>query len=330
MLAAASFLVIANIRTSRLKPLTGFLLLALINASMCYTHYIAVMLMFGQIFWIRPWQQFAKWWLLSSLVTIVLFVPQLLVFLERSSDVASDGTWLNDVTPEAIWIDFAKFMNSPVSGVVALVFLVASIIIVVRAKFDRTAIWGMCGYLVPLAIMFLMAPVFNLFLDRYLFVLTIPLYGGLAVLSAQLFSAKKWLWLMPIGLVLVFVASVVPGKSHGREQISMLHEINANRTEQSAVVVTPYWHMYTFAWHIGLRHHPDNFAEYMMENGYWFVGVLTVEDIGQLPNQVILMEGADVDHTDPNRASAQVLSAHYVWKGSSDYPYWKVHYFVRE
>jgi mannosyltransferase len=238
-----------------------FVVLALVNTFIIYAHYFGVFILGIQGVFLLGypsiWKPHLKGFLLYLMALIVLYIPNLFVFIRRAS-AASDGTWL--LPPEGVekayfmWCDFS---NEPV---VAVIFLVVCLWAAARYLRSRktirvhmatafvifwfwTLFWGM----------FLVSFWFPMFLDRYLMpaAIAFPLLIAIAIRSlGQKSTIGPWL----IGVMAVLMAATFkPNLSNDRETQACVEQIKQLKSAQTMVYISPDWFDLNFLYYYDLE-----------------------------------------------------------------------------
>lgn len=235
---------------------TGF---ALLCAGLFYTHYIALVaipFMFLAQFIICNSKHSTKTWLafvVSIFVFILALSPFMPIFLERLSHVQEAGTWVVRPHWTALYGLINKFLNGPFVLLSSLVILA---IYYFQNKTEhlkwnsahfRHPIFLILGITLGIYLGAFLLSLFNnssVFLDRYLFFLSIGLFILLAFFVEYLIGKKmKFSWL-PI-IILIFGFN--PLKTHNRESDALVQY--AASFEGSYIITPPHYDL-TFVYHL--------------------------------------------------------------------------------
>jgi uncharacterized membrane protein len=236
--------------------------LALWNTLLLYAHYLApfiigieflLLLLFYTELNIKKIWQFG----LSGIISIILYVPGLLVFLERLGHFSDKGTWVPDPHITELYGNIIRFLNFNISFFI-LLGLVLVFAFINRGKlksilknelFNRDYKFVFLAFLLPYLGMYIVSVAFQpIFLDRYLLFTTPFLYlSFVIIIKLVLADFKKWYFL---GLfVIPMMASCYYIPQTNREGDIMAGYIKSNISETGQILICPPFYDKTFLYH---------------------------------------------------------------------------------
>lgn len=238
--------------------------LAMLCSALFYTHYIAPLLLFviGLYLLIHAIRMDAKkekkqhlkgLFLITLPLFLLLSFPLLKLFFKRIAHVTKQGTWV----PEAQWTELYgqlnKFMNGREVVVIILVWLIILLFFCkhhVIGYLKQLYQFSSKKFLVIIFLsIYLLAFVLSkltnlhLFLDRYIYFLTIPLFLLVADFISSLPKTHRWLGIIPI---VAFIAFFRPNNGNNRETNKIADYL---RNQAGTIVINPPTFDLTFIYH---------------------------------------------------------------------------------
>jgi hypothetical protein len=232
--------------------------LGIVCAALFYTHYIAIVVIPWVIllyFIISIVQNSKKsWWsfAISVLIFTLLLLPYFPIFMERLNHVQEAGTWVDRPHWSALYGLLNKFLNGPLTLILFMVILVGLI-------FSKRLIYKsfpLNKRLTPIAMVFLltvgiyMSTFFisligntSVFLDRYLFFLSLGMYIVLGYATIKLINKNLKIIVLPI---LIFILGFNPFRTHNRESDVL---VAYAKSFNGSYVITPPHYDLTFIYH---------------------------------------------------------------------------------
>ena len=199
--------------------------------------------------------------LLSSCV-LLLYFPQLLIFIKNAFKVAHHGTWLNPPELTDLYNLLWKFFNSPVATVLVLVPLL--FISSYSKQLKNTAYKFMCVmFWIPFLLVFIISFKIPLFHDRYMIFIS-PFVYNLVAINTHFILNKynfkmKYLVLAPL-FAFMFSFSIVGKKSDTLQEALLVSNLN-----ETIYVISPNWYNYNFY--------------YYFDNGKYFFSLFDVNHV---------------------------------------------------
>lgn len=234
------------------------ILFGLICAALFYTHYIAIIVipfLIIAIFFSTLSNSSRKNWFsfgLGMLFFIFALLPFLPIFLERLSHVQESGTWVETPHWSALYGLLNKFLNGPIV-ILSFAALFGFVYFKNKTLFNKPSAKIFKHPLMLVALItfgiylsaFVLSVIGNssVFLDRYLFFLSIGLFILLAFLVEQIaYKNLKIIWLP----LIIFVFGFNPFKTHNRESDALT---NYALSFDGSYIITPPHYDLTFVYH---------------------------------------------------------------------------------
>ena len=259
-----SFLILRIIDMFRTYSHTSYMLLGVLFAALFYTHYISPILLlvtgiYLLIFTIRIQDVKTRAKRIKGLffITLPLFVllsfPLLNLFYKRISHVTEGGTWV----PEAQWTELYgqlnKFMNGREVMLIILIWLIIlffffknTVVSYLKSIPKNLAKQFLVLIFVSIYLLTFLISKFsnlNLFLDRYIYFLSVPLFVLLADFSSTSRKTIKWLSIIPI---VAFIAFFRPNITNNRETNKIAAYLNE---KEGSILISPPTFDLTFIYH---------------------------------------------------------------------------------
>lgn len=182
----------------------------------------------------------------ASLITLLLNLPLLGILRERAGTSLSQGTWLEPPTWEEPYNMVLRWSNAPVVAVF-LISLIAAALVLRKGRDTNMAI-PLLWTLVPLVGMFLIAFLFPIYLDRYLFFASGGFYL-LVGLAAGTLPRGPWAGRAASALcVLAMAVTFAPWKDTGAHPSRVADQVDAWKDGHTMVLIQPGWYDLTYAW----------------------------------------------------------------------------------
>ena len=242
----------------------GWIGLALLNGTLLYTHYLAFFiigvefLLFVIFFRLLDLQK-VKNIVLSFIVSLILYIPGIVLFLQRFEHVSGQGTWVPKPHFTELYGNILRFFNGKYAFI-AIALLVIGILIfnrkvvikVVKQHFSKKEYWfALLAFALPYFGMYIVSVLFQpIFLDRYLLFITPFLYICLGILLKWTLTDFKYKTTFFIALFVVPMAITcyyVPKTTRESDKIAA-HARNLTN-ESSLIVICPPFYDLTFLYH---------------------------------------------------------------------------------
>jgi 4-amino-4-deoxy-L-arabinose transferase-like glycosyltransferase len=227
--------------------------LAVVNVLMVYSHYFGFIVWFIEIVFILIYsREMIKIFFILFVVSIILYLPQFFVLLDRFQHSTSEGTWVkvpNGV--EAIYNMLWKFSNQPLATVYCILVMAVSIplIFIRKEKLSLAKKFFLFAFIIPFTLMYLISfkiPVYN---PRYLTFLLPFYYILLSVLAFDIVSNVKYTFVLPLVMIILFgcTADLDPDKK--REAKAVTEFINSHRSPGDMVIICTHEFLTNYAYY---------------------------------------------------------------------------------
>ncbi len=274
-----------------------FILLTIVNLMLMYGHYLSVWIIVMEFLVALSVRSIRKkiWkpYVLHAAALILLFTPMFPVLFRRFMDSGISGTWIAKTTsPEALYDFLWRMCNAPITTVLAIAILVATLIkltiniVKKEYAFGNTSILALI-WIVPLLVSFFLSYLTGFFLDRYFYFLFPVFYLSIAAHCLYLFQKRKLVGTSLMALFAVAMAfSCSPDSSTKRfsgwhsEIKPIVNQLVDEKENQNALVVLPEYFDKQFAYYLDENHEifrtqsqPTNyyvFREYLNRRGYYY------------------------------------------------------------
>ena len=300
--------------------------LFLVNAFMIYSHYFSFFIIFLQAFSIICFNEIRKQQLkkysLFILFLIIVYIPHLSIIISRFIDSAGNGTWLSKPEGiESIYNMLWKFSNMPVTTVFSIIILfVASVKFIVKKDFKNKSIISkiiFLWFLFPFFFMFFISYWIPMFLDRYLIFVSLAYYLVLAICSSYIIEIKKFNFIIPSALVLMFIFTTNPNGDNDRHVKETIAKIKELKNENTYVLVCPQSFVPNFVYYYDQKifQDVDNQNEYkklfdkLKNQNVYFINNINEVSLNEA-NSVIYLDAA-ANFLFPNNNIFSTLNAKY-------------------
>jgi uncharacterized membrane protein len=230
-----------------------------VNALMMYTHFMGIICtaflsVSILVYWKDKQDRIALF--KSFLFSALLFVPYLPVFLTRFG-TATNGTWVE--APQgiiSIYYSLWKFLNAPLTTIVALIILLSGIYVAFKTK-ERIAVFMLSQVLLTFVGLLAFSYIMPLYLDRYLIFIAPFLYFFIALIiqywavKIKHKIAKTLLYLL---VPILMLATFEIDKDIKLSQDELWSAIKANRREK-IVVLSPSWLDLNYCYYADKEHY---------------------------------------------------------------------------
>lgn len=266
-----------------------------------YTHYMALIVipLSLLVFFLMDIRNHVKRNFVHATLVLLIFTaicyPGLKLFINRLNDVSSTGTWVPKPQLSELYGLINKFMNGP--GFLVVLFIFSTYLIFWKRLYFN-ALWrklavGPIGLVFWLSLLiYLSSFVFSVFakspvfLDRYLFFVSIGFFILLAWFILELEHIKvKWYWL-PIAAVVV---GFNPLKTNHRASDDL---VNFAKQFKGSYIISPPFYDLTFLYHYDRR----VFEQIQEKNQLFTHHIYPVYDLNelvlsQLRKPIVLIDG---------------------------------------
>lgn len=236
--------------------------LVLVNVAMLYTHYLAIFCIGSQaLIFILNYQLTGRRsvfkYLVSLIVTGLLFLPGLLIFIERIVQQSASVSWVPAPHVTELYGNILRFFN----GTLTFFIFFLSILLLVFYKFKKRfgqffakvfkppGRFILLAFFIPYLGIYLYSIIFTpIFLDRYLLFTTIPLFIALAyILSNATPLNKEWVVIGIMTIIMACGVSFKPENNRAPDEVAAY--VKSELTENCKIVITPPYYDLTFLYH---------------------------------------------------------------------------------
>jgi mannosyltransferase len=311
-----------------------YLALALVNILLIYTHYLSIWVIIAELsIWFIYCRSFTafKTALLSIFIVSAGFVPLAYAAFQRLSLMLQTGTWVKPAEISQLYGHINILLNG-VTGTIG--FISACIIIVLstlyfKKKIDLEAlaspdfiaasIWFLIIYLGIYFQSILFQPVF---IPRYLYFSSVPLFAAMALFIGKL-SPNKSISLLSI---LIITIGMIPGYSlnpeNHRKMRDLTEYINSIKDTETALVIAPksFNLAYLYYGNRAIFQKPESYQNELLNNH-----IYPIDHFDQLPDSLnqnakrIIFLDADAQFILPNNSIFLELEKKYQLKSKSHF-----------
>ncbi len=310
----------------------SWLLLALVNVMLVYTHFFGWLLIGVQatcVLLLDGLRDQRTFFFRSLLATVIGFAPYAGLFALRLGTSVEQGTWLTAPDPEELYNMIWRWSNAPVVAVLSLLLIVFA---AARTRAKGLAMGlPLLWTFVPLFGMFTVSFSVPMFLDRYL-VYAAPGFALLLGVSSRNTGLRgRWSNLPGALIVTGMALSFTPWKTNGLRPSMVVSQCEAWR-DDGPVFIHPTYYADTYAWHLDrqLVTEPKDLRENLEARRVYLLH--SIQDLRTMeisaPQLVLVVAGSSEE--DPARSTANVLGPEYSISGSleADHKVW-VHRVAR-
>lgn len=178
-----------------------------------------------------------------SLVVLIIYFPQLLIFVTNALKVSKGGTWLNPPEFSDLYNMLWKFSNSPVATV-SLLFPLLFIPAYKSLWHQKQYMFFVFMFWLPFITVFFLSFKMPLFHDRYMIIISPFFYNLISMniynLISRIKSNLKYISIIPI-TIYIFSFNI-----KGKEPDKLENAIQLTNTKTTCYIVCPKWYNYTF------------------------------------------------------------------------------------
>jgi mannosyltransferase len=308
------------------------ILIIITNALLLYAHYFGFFVPLIQSLVIitsaEYRKKFLKTMIISGLILLLLYVPNLMVMITRFR-ASSGGTWVAPPSGlTSLYNMLWRFSNAPVVTVMAILILALAlfrkIIIDRKSGIPEGVRIILIWFLFPYLFMFLISYLLPVFLDRYLVFVSAAYYLTVAVAAEYIIRRKIYSSVLPFALCLLFVITSRPAISNKRNVRETVQHIREIRSDSSIVIVCPHYFAYNFAYYYDPKTFSDtsNLDDYLkIDRGLGNENVYCIDHIDAVDlkdySHIIFLD-AGADFCSPGNNILPTLVDHYQLKDQKD------------
>lgn len=277
-----------------------FLSLGILNALLFYTHYISLYFFPAEaiVFLVFSRQLQLRRLAIAVTVFVVFVAPWVPVLLERVKTVSSGGTWVLKPQFSELYGFINKFFNDK-WALLALVLSLFALIVAnrrhvfptlsaQRKKIAVSALLFGISYISAFAVSFRFSSVF---LDRYLFFLTIPLF----FLAALFFAGLRYGTICFASFLAVYLLRFDLWPENNRNSAQIADD--ARQAHASSILIAPNYYDLAFLYHYDRRIFaaPDEQTFRKLEKKAGVLPIYSQEDklFAGNPESILLIGGED-------------------------------------
>jgi uncharacterized membrane protein len=304
-----------------------YITVGFLNALLFYTHYIFPFILVSEIALILVFYNRIDWRKtgLTAVVFIVLCLPWIPVLLTRVNSVNTSGTWVSTAQFSELYGFINKFFND------RWVFLTLIIILISLFLFSKQKIVFLFNekkqlittlallFIIPFLGAFILSRFggISLFLDRYLFFLTIPLFILCVIIFSQKGKAFQYSALIFITIFMVRFDFKIDNHRDGNKLAEYVKS-----TRIKTIVIAPEYYDLTFIYHYNQELFKDDYLRLNeLKNGiYPLINQQTLEQL-ESKKELVLID-ADYSFSHPTDTSLEwikrnfTLNSQRIFKGN--------------
>ena len=304
-----------------------YITVGFLNALLFYTHYIFPFILVSEIALILVFYNRIDWRKtgLTAVVFIVLCLPWIPVLLTRVNSVNTSGTWVSTAQFSELYGFINKFFND------RWVFLTLIIILISLFLFSKQKIVFLFNekkqlittlallFFIPFLGAFILSRFggISLFLDRYLFFLTIPLFILCVIIFSQKGNVFKYSALI---FTLIFILRFDLKIDNHRDGDKLANYVKS--TGIKTIVIAPDYYDLTFIYHYNQELFKDDYLRLNeLKNGiYPLINQQTLEQL-ESKKELVLID-ADYSFSHPTDTSLEwikrnfTLNSQRIFKGN--------------
>jgi hypothetical protein len=300
------YLLLKLILTPKESTWKTFLVLGIVNLALFYTHYISLLIFLSEGFLLVAFIRSYNWknLLITIGIVIVGLLPWISTLVGRVSNVTKAGTWLTQATYTELYGFLNKFLNNKWVFAIVLMFGVLYLLThFTQSKNNRQGsgrIYFTLSslFILPFLAAFMLSrfQIAEVYYDRYLFFLTLPLFIGLSYffLSIQRFSIYAL-----TSILIAFIVCFDYTPENNRETNQVVAFVKKNKVDN--IVLFPNYYDLNFIYHFNQEQFKDvHFRNHINASGIYPMNV--VQELKDLPLKgKIALVDADFNFLQPNQ-----------------------------
>ncbi len=302
----AIYLLLKLILTSNESTWKTFLAFGIVNVALFYTHYISLLIFLSEGFLLLAFLRNFNWknLLLTIGISLIGVLPWISTFVGRASNVTKAGTWLTQATYTELYGFVNKFLNN--KFVFAFVLLLGVLYLfsyftqLKNNRKDSGKIYFtlISLFLLPFIAAFMLSrlQIAEVYYDRYLFFLTLPLFFGLSYFfqSIQRFSIYPIL-----SILIAFIICFDYTPENNRETDKLVAYVKNNKVNN--IVIFPNYYDLNFMYYFDQQKFKNvHFRDRISTSGIYPMNV--VQELKDLPLEgKIALVDADFKFLQPNQ-----------------------------
>ena len=293
-----------------------YIIVGFLNALLFYTHYIFPFILVSEIALILVFYNRIDWRKtgLTAVVFIVLCLPWIPMLLTRVDSIQTSGTWVSTAQFSEIYGFINKFFNDK-WGLLTLLILLVSLFLISRQRL--ILLFKEKEQLIAILILLFTVPFLGafalsrfggiaLFLDRYLFFLTVPLFTLCAIVFSQNGKAFQYSALI---FILIFILRFDLKIENHRDGDKLANYVRS--TGIKTIVIAPDYYDLTFMYHYNQKLFKEEYLRINeIKNGiYPLINEQTLKLL-ESEKQLVLID-ADYSFSHPSDTSLTWFRKHF-------------------
>ena len=249
----------------------NFLKLALWNVLLMYSHYLGGVVVVVEVailalFFFKLTKKKVLYFIFSGIISLVLYFPALVIFIERIGDFSKNGTWVARPNVSELYGNIVRFFNGKYSvlciGIIILILIFYTRKNLLKDKFKGVfsqknifvfLIFGL-SYFGMYLFSILKQPIF---IDRYILFTTPFLFVSfLIVVKYLMFERNIKIILIFLVIPMAVYCKYIPDTD--RNPNEMANYVNELKSKNYQVLICPPFYDLTFLYHFSKR----SFIEY--------------------------------------------------------------------
>lgn len=307
------------------KSIYRWIALILVNTTLMYSHYFGIFLIAIQGISIIAFTEIRKKlflpYFLTGIATLILFLPNIFILVNRLKVSASNGTWIEKPDGiESLYNMLWNFSNQPLTTVVCIGLLIAALIKwIINWKQSSVSIVSkviLIWFLFPFLTLFAISYKIPMFLDRYLIFVSFGYYFSVVVATQYVFRQERintWVYSLVAILFLITLKPNLDNKRHVKEAIEHLKTLEDDNT---SILICGHDFVLNFCFYYDFnlfqRYNDKNVYQTMTEelNNRSIYPLYKMDATLPLKDKVIFFDAA-ADFSNPNNGIMDSLKAHY-------------------
>lgn len=307
------------------KSIYRWIALIVVNTTLMYSHYFGIFLIAIQGISIIAFTEIRKKlflpYFLTGIATLILFLPNIFILVNRLKVSASNGTWIEKPDGiESLYNMLWNFSNQPLTTVVCIGLLIAALIKwIINWKQSSVSIVSkviLIWFLFPFLTLFAISYKIPMFLDRYLIFVSFGYYFSVVVATQHVFRQERintWVYSLVAILFLITLKPNLDNKRHVKEAIEHLKTLEDDNT---SILICGHDFVLNFCFYYDFnlfqRYNDKNVYETMTKelNKRNIYPLYKMDSTLPLKEKVIFFDAA-ADFSNPNNGIMDSLKVHY-------------------
>ena len=304
-----------------------YIMVGFLNALLFYTHYIFPLILLSEIVLILVFYRNVEWKKLgfTAVVFVSLCLPWIPVMITRVDSIQTSGTWVSTAQYSELYGFINKFFNDK-WVFLTLILISVGLFLFYKHRFitflnenKKAVIILVILFIIPFIGTFILSKYagIHLFLDRYLFFLTIPLFTLCAIVFSQ--NGKVFQYSALI-FILIFILRFDLKIDNHRDGHKLANYVRS--TGIKTIVIAPDYYDLTFMYHFNQKLFKEEYLRINeVKNGiYPLINEQTLEQLVSKKQLVVI--DADYSFSHPTDTSLEwikrnfTLNSQRIFKGN--------------